>query len=43
MMVLAVRHGRVPLCWRYYDFDRIMQLIRKFEVTPLKTPRAVNQ
>ena len=43
MIVLAVRHGRVPLCWRYLDFERIMQLNRRFEVTPLKTPRANNQ
>lgn len=43
MLVLAVRHGRVPLCWRYHDFERIMQLVRKFEVTPLKSPRGANQ
>jgi len=35
LMVVAFRQGRVPLTWKYVNFDKISGLISKFAVMPL--------
>ena len=39
IIVKAIRQGSVPLCWRYHEIQMLLNVVKKFEMTPVRSPR----
>jgi hypothetical protein len=35
IMLMAMRAGKIPLCWKYLSFDKLSQLTSRFSMQPL--------
>jgi len=35
IMMMAMRCGKIPLCWKYLSFDKLSQLTTRFNMQPL--------
>ena len=37
-LVIAFRHGSIPLTWKYEPFEKISNFSQRFQITPLQGP-----
>lgn len=41
MIMVAIRQGRIPLVWKYFDFNKFTQISLNFAIEPMGAGRGI--